>query len=334
MSAASAILLDSFRHLQAKKLFWFSTGVSLLIAVLFASIGFTDSGISLLFGAKVVENPFLSANRPEAGAFYILLFTDLIVKFWLAFFALMLALISTVSIFPDMIAEGSIGISLSKPVSRLRLFLWKWFGGLLFVTVQVSLFTLVVFLAFRWRLGDWNFSIWWAVPMVVLVFALLYSFAVLVGVWTRSTLFSLLATLGLWGCCLIGQWAEDLSYQFAYLNPMEVDWSSENAPEEIEENSQAVSIHSSIRWLIAPLPKTRLITQSIKQKIRFEDRPNLLQGVTLDMLMMGISDGSRLSKAVEKVQTRHSDGYVYGTSIGFALVCLVCSGWIFWRRDF
>ena len=118
MREALTILWDSFRLLQAKKLFWIALGISMLVALVYASIGFDAQGMTLFFGAKSFENPLLREDRPEAATFYAMLFTDVIVRYWLAWFAVGLALLSTASIFPDFIAEGSIGISHSKPVSR------------------------------------------------------------------------------------------------------------------------------------------------------------------------------------------------------------------------
>ena len=172
------ILWDSFRLLQAKKLFWIALGISMLVAVFYASIGFNSQGMTMFFGWKEFENPLLREGRPEAAAFYVLLFTDVILKFWLAWIAIALALLSTASIFPDFIAEGSIGISLSKPVGRLRLFLLKYLGGLLFVALQVTVFTAIVFLALGWRTGEWNLTVFWAVPVVTFVFSLLHAVSV------------------------------------------------------------------------------------------------------------------------------------------------------------
>ena len=173
MREALAVLGDSFRLLQAKKLFWIVLGISLTIALMYASIGFDDKGMTALFGLKKFENPVLQQGKPEAAAFYVLLFTDFIVRFWLGWFAIALALLSTVSIFPDFIAEGSIEISLSKRVGRLRLFLLKYLGGLLFVILQMAIFTLIVFLALGFRVEEWNLSVFWAIPVVTFAFSLL-----------------------------------------------------------------------------------------------------------------------------------------------------------------
>ena len=339
MRVALAILGDSFRLLRAKKLFWVALWISLLVALMYASIGFDEEGLTALFGFQHFENPILRAGTPEAAAFYVMLFTDLIVKFWLAWFAVALALVSTASIFPDFIAEGSIGISLSKPVSRLRLFLLKYFGGLLFVACQVGLFTLVVFLALGFRVGEWNFTVFWAVPVVTFVFSLLYCVAVCVGVWTRSTLFALLGAFLMWGAALLGQWTESGIYQYAYFNPesgIVVDYQtgevSQGAP--TEKSTEAIAAHKTAKAVVMPLPKTRDATNSLKRLIRIPERDSLLSGVTWDMLMTGQMPDPALAEATRRLEDRHSVWYIFGTSAIFEVVVLGFAAWVFCRRDY
>jgi hypothetical protein len=46
----AALLLDSLRMLRSRKLFWISLGISALVVAAYASIGFGENGLSLLFG--------------------------------------------------------------------------------------------------------------------------------------------------------------------------------------------------------------------------------------------------------------------------------------------
>jgi len=139
MRQEMAILVDSLRLLLARKLFWVSLSISGMVAIAYASIGFTDTGVSMGFGAWEFENPILRKGTEEAETIYLLVFTEVIVRFWLAWFAVLLALISCASIFPEFLKGGSVDLFLSKPIGRVRLFLWKYLGGLLFVAVQVLL---------------------------------------------------------------------------------------------------------------------------------------------------------------------------------------------------
>ncbi|MBU6328161.1 MAG: hypothetical protein KGQ89_11060, partial [Verrucomicrobia bacterium] len=219
MIQAGVILLDSLRMLLASKLFWVSIWISTLVALVYASIGFTDTGISAGFGLWDIPMPILRKGTREAEVFYLLMFTDVIVRFWLGWFSLVLALISTSSIFPQFLQTGSIEIALSKPVSRTRLFLLKYLGGLLFVALQTALFCLVAFIAMGLRVNEWNLTIFWAVPVITFSFSLVYCVGVIIGVTTRSTVFALLGALMFWLLTLVAQWTEDFMYKVAYLMP-------------------------------------------------------------------------------------------------------------------
>ncbi len=340
MNSVIAIFMDSFRLLQARRLFWISFAISLVVALTYASIGFDQKGMSFFFGLKHFDNPVLQADKPEAAAFYVLLFTDGIVKWWLAWFAIALALISTTGIFPDFISEGSIGISVSKPVGRLRLFLLKFAGGLLFVALQMAMFALIVFLAIGLRLGEWNLTIFWAVPVVSFVFALLYSVAVFIGVWTRSTLFALLGTFSIWLLSWMTHGTEYLLYKTAHVIP-ESGISMDLQTGEVSQSAQEVSkdqgwvkAHQMTQSLGMPLPKTRDCTVYLNRLIQMKERESLLSGISLMDLLTGVIPSPLQVKAMKKAEQRHSAWYVFGTSAVFGGVMLSLAAWIFCRRDY
>jgi hypothetical protein len=74
----------------------------------------------------------------------------------------------------------------------------KYAGGLIFVMLQVGVFTLGAFLAAGWRVGEWDATIFLAIPLITLFYSYLFCINVFVGVITRSTLVALLATLLFW----------------------------------------------------------------------------------------------------------------------------------------
>jgi hypothetical protein len=115
---------------------------------------------------------------------------------------------STAPILNDFLADGSIDLTLSKPVSRLWVFLVKYVGSLLFVILQVAIFSLGVFLCVAWRLGEWRWSVFWAVPLITVFFSYLYCVNVLMTMLTRSTLASLLITFVFWGMLFLSGWVE------------------------------------------------------------------------------------------------------------------------------
>jgi ABC-type transport system involved in multi-copper enzyme maturation permease subunit len=190
-----AIFIDAYRELNAKKLFWITLILSLLVVVAFAFVGINEQGISI-FG-KTWPGAWNTSLIPRE-TFYKFLFMQLAIPYWLAFAASVLALLSVGSVFPDFLVGGSIDLYLSKPIGRLRLFLTKYIAGLMFVGLQVLCFALGSFLVIGIRGGAWEVGIFLAVPLVVLFFSYIYCVCVLLGILTRSTLASLLVALLFW----------------------------------------------------------------------------------------------------------------------------------------
>ena len=338
MIQAYTILLDSLRMLRASKLFWVSMWISLLVGLAYASIGFTSSGLSVGFGLADFDFPLLRKGTKESETFYLLLFTDVIVRFWLGWFSLVLALISTCSIFPQFLQSGSIELALSKPVSRLRLFLLKYLGGLLFVAVQTALFCVVAFVAIGMRLGEWSVSIFWAVPVITFAFSLMYCVGVAIGTITRSTVFSLLGALLFWAITLVAQWTEDVLYKMAYVLPeagLSVNFSEGQVDQAGNDTTSGLKkTYTTVRSITAVLPKSRECTLALKRLIRFDERSSLLAGVDLGSVLAGDRVDSTVQDAMEKYELRHSWFSIIGTSLLFEIFILAVAAKIFLRRDY
>lgn len=198
MTQTLALLLDAYRELSAKKLFWMVLMLSGLVVGVFAMLGITPEGVQLAVWNIGDFGGFVNSDNLPPAMFYKAMFSGLGIKFWLTWIASILALISTASLIPDFIAGGAIELSLSKPLSRLRLFLTKYFSGLLFVALQVTIFSAASFLVIGLRGGEWLPGVFLAIPVVVIFFSYLYSFCALVGLITRSTIAALLLTLLFW----------------------------------------------------------------------------------------------------------------------------------------
>ncbi|MBL8746268.1 MAG: ABC transporter permease [Phycisphaerae bacterium] len=201
-----ALLHDAYRELNAKRLFWFTLMLSGLVVAIFAMIGNNERGLTVL--TWTLELPLLSTKFIPAEEFHKLFFVNLGLGVWLTWIAMILALVSTASIFPDFLAGGAIELTLSKPIGRLRLFLTKYVAALLFVGLQVGVFTLASFLVIGFRGGGWIPAIFLAVPIVVLVFSYLFSICVLIGTLWRSTIAALMLTLLAWGLIFMVNTAE------------------------------------------------------------------------------------------------------------------------------
>ena len=96
--------------------------------------------------------------------FYKLVFSNYGVGFWLNWLAMVLALISTAGIIPDLIAGGSVDLYLCKPISRLRLFLTKYAHRPALRHAPGLLFSAACFLLIRASAAASGFHLFLAVP--------------------------------------------------------------------------------------------------------------------------------------------------------------------------
>jgi ABC-type transport system involved in multi-copper enzyme maturation permease subunit len=195
MNAILALILDSYRELHAKRLFWVSLIFSAIFVLAFAGVDLRRDGL-YLFGWKSPLEFTLGFYSP--AAFYKLMYVNIGIRLWVTWAGMILAVASTAGMFPDFLASGSVDLYLARPITRLRLYLVKYTCGLLFVALQVGVFSAACFLVIGLRGNVWEPGLLLAVPMAVLLFSYLFSFCALLGVLTRSTVTALLGTLIFW----------------------------------------------------------------------------------------------------------------------------------------
>jgi ABC-type transport system involved in multi-copper enzyme maturation permease subunit len=231
-----AIFVDAYRELNAKKLFWISIALSSLLVLLFAAIGYNDDGVSFLW----MSIGFLPINPSILSRefFYLqILFTSLGIQLWLTWVISILALVSTSSIIPDLISSGTIETTLSKPISRTRLFLSKYCTGLMFVGLQVGVFSLGSFLAIGLRGGVWEPGIFLAIPIVLAFFSFLFSISATIGLITRAAMPALLVTCLIWSVIFLMNLADGTLLMFKINSEILVEQRVERI-EEIKSNTQ------------------------------------------------------------------------------------------------
>lgn len=208
-----ALFIDAYRELNAKKLFWIVLGLSALFVGAFAGVGINERGIVLFFWE--IPNEFLNLQvLPSRAFFYKTMFFSLGFQIWLTWIATILALVSTCGIIPDFVASGSIELTLSKPIGRVRLLLTKILAAMTFVFLQVGVFTVASFVIIGIRGGEWVWSLFLAIPLVLLFFSYLYSICAVVGLVTRSTIAALLLAILFWFVIFIIHTSETIFLQF------------------------------------------------------------------------------------------------------------------------
>ena len=348
----AAMLLDAYRELNSRRLFWVTLALSLVVVLAVAAVGINARGLTLL-GWEFDTRPLTSDLVPPRK-FYLFLFANLAVPIWLTWAASILALISTASIFPDFIASGAIEMTLARPISRPRLFLTKYVLGLLFVTLQVAVFAAACCLVVRLRGGVWEPRIFLAVPIVVASFSYLFAFCVLFGMLTRSTIAALLLTLvvwlGLWGLNMTdgtllffreraALQAERAARQVERLAPgPTLERARAEAAEAAEAARTMRRISAVAAWLKTLLPKTAETIQLLDRwTLTPEDKapfggpaPEADDGPAVPF---GPPD-RELAARLEAATRERSAVWVLGSSLACEAVVVGLAAWLFCRRDF
>lgn len=228
-----ALVVEAYRELNSRRLFWITLALSGLVVAGFAAVGVSDRGFTVL--GWEFESTLINARILPPAQFYRMLFVSLGIGVWLTWAATILALVSTAGLIPDFIASGAVELVLSKPMSRLRLFFTKYLVGLLFAALQVAVFSAACFLVIGLRGGAWSPGVFLAVPLVVVFFSYLFSLCALLGLVTRSTIAALLLTLLTWIGLSLVQTAGGLIATFATANELRL----EALPEQIERMERA-----------------------------------------------------------------------------------------------
>jgi ABC-type transport system involved in multi-copper enzyme maturation permease subunit len=147
--------------------------------------------MTLAFGAISIP-----LGRERSGSIH---FLELVLAGGIAgTLGLLLALVWTAGFLPTFLAPSAASVLLAKPVARWQLLLGKYCGVLTFVGFQVALFVISTWLALGLRSGIWDMTYWWCIPLLLLQFAIFYSFSVLLAVYTRSTVACVFGALLFW----------------------------------------------------------------------------------------------------------------------------------------
>ncbi|MEM7473660.1 MAG: ABC transporter permease subunit [Planctomycetota bacterium] len=124
-----------------------------------------------------------------------------IVKFGLGVIAVFIAIIVTSPIIPDTFKSGSLHLLLSKPISRVLLYLSKFFGGTIFVLVNITYFLVGLFLIAGIRFEMWNPGLLYCIPLLVFVFVIFYSISGHIGLIWGNAIVCVVACMLFWFCC-------------------------------------------------------------------------------------------------------------------------------------
>jgi len=115
--------------------------------------------------------------------------------------AMLVAIIITSPMIPDMFQTGSLHLLLSKPLSRNLLFLTKFIGGCIFVAFNIIFLLIGLYVYAGTRLGIWNTGILWCIPLFIFSFMIFYSVSAFVGLVWKNPIICVVITALFWGIC-------------------------------------------------------------------------------------------------------------------------------------
>jgi len=111
------------------------------------------------------------------------------------FIGVLLALVVTAGFMPRFLEPGAIHLVMARPVSRFGVIWARYLGGLSFI-VLLSIYLLGgAWAVLSLRSGIWNPRTLWSIPLLIFAFAQMYAFSVLCSTVTRSTIFTVIASI-------------------------------------------------------------------------------------------------------------------------------------------
>ena len=174
----------TFREALSRKIFIFFFGVSSFVLLLFSILFLTISPDS--FSA-------LNAGSVDGDTMLITIARGLKLFITIPLFGggLFISIFSVSNFIPQMTEKGSIDLLISKPVSRAQIILGKFSGGTAMVLVNISYLIIGIWILVGLKFNDWDTSFLLTIFSITFAFALLYSLIILIGIITKSSVFSM-----------------------------------------------------------------------------------------------------------------------------------------------
>ena len=127
------------------------------------------------------------------------------------------AVLVTAPIIPNMLDSGSLYVLLSKPIARPFLFIAKFVGGCSFVLINAAYLIVGLCLILGFRFGVWKPTVLWSIPIFLFTFAIFYTVSTLSGLFWRSTVMAIVATMLFWFLCKTVATTKDLLEQLVII---------------------------------------------------------------------------------------------------------------------
>ncbi|MDD5363591.1 MAG: ABC transporter permease subunit [Ignavibacteria bacterium] len=176
-----------FKEALAKKILLTIFGFFTLIIVLivFAITNSTVEGLQMMLESKSEGGLREAVMMLQSG----------IVSGVPMFMLVASMLIITSSFVPDMLKKGHIDLILSKPISRTKIILGHFIAGVVLVFVSFLFLLGIIWIIVSLKTGYWNFYFLYSVLWFTLIFAVLYSAVILIGLLSRSSILTIIINL-------------------------------------------------------------------------------------------------------------------------------------------
>lgn len=175
--------LLTFREALSKKIFLFFFSISTFVIVVFAMLFSFISPESLSNG--FVSSSTTSFDSSIANGIKLFIIYPLYAG------GLFISIFSVSGFIPSLLEKGNIDLILSKPVSRPQVILGKFFGGTVMVFANIFYAIFMIWILIGLKFGVWDATFLLSSLTITLAFASIYSIIILIGVLTRSSMFSL-----------------------------------------------------------------------------------------------------------------------------------------------
>jgi hypothetical protein len=140
----------------------------------------------------------LAVTRRQIELYMEPLILQLIVQYGLGVMIVFVAIVVTSPIIPETFRAGNLHLLLSKPISRTWLFLSKFAGGCIFVTLNLIYVLVGIYLIVGLQFGIWNTGLLGCIPLLLFVYLILYSVSALAGLIWGNAIVSVIATVLFW----------------------------------------------------------------------------------------------------------------------------------------
>lgn len=246
-----------------------------------------------------------------------------------AWVLILVSVIITAGFVPNFLTKGTLDLYITKPIGRVELLIYKYAGGLIFVTFLTGFTVAGVWAVIGLRTGLWTTNFLLLIPVMTFYFAVLYSVSVLAAVLTRSTLVAILATMVMWGLFVLVGWGNDKLNQ-ALRAEQELREKIEQASKPADPEEEAdlprppnpdrlwkppAALDYGVSGLYAVLPRA----------YDLDDR-------MIQLIADGVLTEAEL-KSQGRTQALPSWGATLGVSFAFIAVMLSLASWRFVTRD-